>query len=230
MTALRTAGLVAQAGEFSFVLATVGLQLGAIAQSTFSQAMGAAVISIVLAGPVAAGSARMGAWFERRTPSAATTLEAAHGLRRHVVLLGYGSVGRTVARVLQARSIPWVAIDADYRLVRAATAGGLPVLYGDVGALPVLEAAAIDEASMLVAAVSDPLATRQAIQHAMRRNPRLHVVVRAHSETEQAELQGLGAAHVITAERQLGHELLRHTLLRYGISAGEIDLILRRRG
>jgi CPA2 family monovalent cation:H+ antiporter-2 len=230
VTALRTAGLVAQAGEFSFVLATVGLQLGAISQPTFSQAMGAAVISIVLAGPVAAASARMGEWLERRAPSPAAPPEVARGLRRHVVLLGYGSVGRTVARVLQARSIPWVAIDADYRLVRAATAGGLPVLYGDAGTLPVLEAAAIDEATMLVAAISDPLATRQAIQHAMRRNPRLHVVVRAHSEAEQAELQGLGAARVITAERQLGHELLRHTLLRYGISAGEIDLILRRRG
>jgi len=230
VTALRTAGLVAQAGEFSFVLATVGLQLGAISQPTFSQAMGAAVISIVLAGPVAAASARMGEWLERRAPSPAAPPEVARGLRRHVVLLGYGSVGRTVARVLQARSIPWVAIDADYRLVRAATAGGLPVLYGDAGTLPVLEAAAIDDATMLVAAISDPLATRQAIQHAMRRNPRLHVVVRAHSEAEQAELQGLGAARVITAERQLGHELLRHTLLRYGISAGEIDLILRRRG
>jgi K+:H+ antiporter len=229
VTALRTAGLVAQAGEFSFVLATVGLQLGAITQSTFSQAMGAAVISIVLAGPVAGAAARAGGWLERRTPSPVTPLAQGRTLRRHVVLLGYGSVGRTVARVLQARSIPWVAIDADYRLVRAATAGGMPVLYGDVGTLSVLEAAAIDEASMLVAAVSDPLAARQAVQHALRRNPRLHVVVRAHSEADEAELERLGAARVITAERQLGHELLRHTLLRYGISEREIDVILRRR-
>ena len=229
VTALRTAGLVAQAGEFSFVLATVGLQLAAISQAAFSEAMGAAVISIVLAGPVAAAAARAGGWLERRAPSPAATLATASGLRRHVVLLGYGSVGRTVARVLQARSIPWVAIDADYRLVRSAAAGGMPVLYGDVGALSVLEAAAIDEASMLVAAVSDPLAARQAVQLALRRNPRLHVVVRAHSDAEESELQRLGAARVITAERQLGHELLRHTLLRYGVSAGEIDAILRRR-
>jgi Trk K+ transport system NAD-binding subunit len=63
----------------------------------------------------------------------------------------------------------------------------------------------------------------------MSRNERLHVVARAHSALEEAELRRLGVAHVITAERQLGHELVRHTLWRYGVSEREVDAILRRR-
>lgn len=227
-TALRAAGLVAQGGEFSFVLATVGLQLEALPADAFSQAMGALVISILLAEPVARGAARLGQWVERRTPeSGAPELPA--NLRRHVVLLGYGTVGRTVARVLEGRSIPWVAVDVDYPLVRAAAARGVPVRYGDVSAASVLDLVGIDEASTLVVAVSDPLAARQAVQYAVQRNARLHVVVRAHSEADEGELRRLGATRVITAERELGNELLRHTLWRFGVSEREMDAILRRR-
>ncbi len=230
-TALRAAGLVAQGGEFSFVLAAVGLQLGALDSASFSEAMGAVVLSIVVAGPVAQVAARLGAALERRAPpSHLGEAELPPGLRRHVVLLGYGSVGRSVARVLEARSIPWVAVDAAYPLVRAAAAAGAPVIYGDAGTGSVLEAVHVDAATALVVAVSDPLAARQAVQYAMRRNRRLHVIVRAHSEAEGVELQRMGAARVITAERQLGGELLRHALARYGVSEREIDVILRRRG
>jgi CPA2 family monovalent cation:H+ antiporter-2 len=228
-TALRAAGLVAQGGEFSFVLATVGLQLGALPADAFSQAMGALVISILLAEPVARGSTRLGQWVERRSAGAADG-ELPVNLRRHVVLLGYGTVGRTVARVLEGRSIPWIAVDVDYPMVRAAAARGVPVLYGDVSAASVLDLVGIEEASTLVVAVSDPLAARQAVQYAVRRNARLHVVVRAHSEVDEAELRRLGAARVITAERELGNELLRHTLWRFGVSEREMDAILRRRG
>ena len=82
----------------------------------------------------------------------------------------------------------------------------------------------------MVIAMDDALATRQAARHALDRNARLHVVARAHSGSEEAELRRLGVARVITAERELGNELLRHTLGRFGISDREIDAILRRKG
>jgi len=230
--ALRTAGLVAQSGEFSFVLATVGLELGAIAQETFSQAMGAVVLSIVLAAPVAAGASRIGAALERRWPMpdpGADARRRAAQLRRHVVVLGYGQVGRGVARVLEGRGVPWVAVDADYPLVRAAVERGAPLVYGDAGTPSVLDAVRVDTATAVVVAVPDALAARQAVQYAVSRNPRLHVVARAHSEADEADLRRLGAARVITAERELGRELVRHTLSRFGVSEREIDVILRRR-
>jgi voltage-gated potassium channel Kch len=81
----------------------------------------------------------------------------------------------------------------------------------------------------MVIALDDALATRQAAAYGLDRNERLHVIARAHSAQEEADLRRLGVAHVITAERQLGHELVRHTLVRYGVSDREVDTILRRR-
>ena len=231
-TSFRAAGLLGQSGEFSFVLATAGLQLGALDRDQFSLAMGAVVLSIVSAGPVARVAAAVGSRLEHRFPagSGQAGAEIAADLRRHVVLVGYGVIGRTVGRMLEARSIPWVAIDADYPMVRKALASGTPLVYGDGATPAVLDAARIDSASTLVIALNDPLATRQAAAYAMSRNDRLFVLARAHSGLEEAELRRIGVARVITAERQLGHELVRHTLIRYGVSDREVDIILRRRG
>jgi len=150
-------------------------------------------------------------------------------MRRHTIVAGYGAVGRTVARVLQARGIPWVAIDADYPMVRGASQSGIPIIYGNAGTPSVLDVARIDQASTVVFAMDDALAIRQGVNHALHRNERLHIVARAHSAQEEGELRRLGVARVITAERELGHELVRHTLWRYGVSEREIDAILRRR-
>jgi CPA2 family monovalent cation:H+ antiporter-2 len=230
--AVRTGALVAQGGEFSFVLATVGLQVGAVSSDAFSQVMGALVLSILLAAPVAAAGARLGdrleARFPLRVPEAAGA-NPAEGLRRHVIIAGFGAIGRSVARLLEGRGIPWVAIEGDYQRARTAIAGGAPVIYGDVGNPTVLDAAAVDTAGTLVLALPDALATRQAVVYALGRNQRLHIVARAHSSTEEAELRRLGVERVITAERQLGNELVRYTLMRYGVPERELDTVLRRR-
>ncbi|HET9539798.1 MAG TPA: cation:proton antiporter [Candidatus Limnocylindria bacterium] len=229
--ALRVGGLLGQSGEFSFVLATVGLELGVLGSETFSQAMGAVVLSILAAGPLAAGAARLGDWVGSRAAPSEPMPEVspAAEMRRHTIVAGYGTVGRTVARVLQARGIPWVAVDADYPMVRAALQSGVPIIYGNAGTPSVLDVARIDQASTVVFAMDDALAIRQGMQHALRRNERLHVVARAHSAQEESDLRRMGAARVITAERELGNELVRHTLWRYGVSEREIDAILRRR-
>jgi CPA2 family monovalent cation:H+ antiporter-2 len=229
--ALRVGGLLGQSGEFSFVLAAVGLELGVVGSETFSQAMGAVVLSILAAAPLAAGAARLGDWLGSRWAPAEELprVSPAAEMRRHTIVAGYGAVGRTVARVLEARRIPWVAIDADYPMVRGALEAGVPIIYGNAGTPSVLDVARIDQASTVVFAMDDTLAIRQAVGHARQRNERLHIVARAHSAQEEGELRRLGVARVITAERELGNELVRHTLWRYGVSEREIDVILRRR-
>ncbi|HET7686213.1 MAG TPA: cation:proton antiporter [Candidatus Limnocylindria bacterium] len=226
--ALRTGGLVAQSGEFSFVLATVGLQAGAIEHDVFSQAMGAVVVSILLAGPVAALTGRAATRLARRAAIAGAPLDEVGPMRRHAVIVGYGRIGRAVARVLSSRGFDWVAIDLDYPVARAGRDAGLPLVYGDASSASVLDSARIREARVLVVAIPDALATRQAIGHAFAHNPRLEVVARAHSETDEADLRKMGATRVVVAERQLSNELVRHALRRFGVSDREIDAILRR--
>ncbi len=105
----------------------------------------------------------------------------------------------------------------------------MPIIYGNAGTPSVLDVARIDQASTVVFAMDDSLAIRQGVQHALHRNERLHIVARAHSAQEEGALRRMGVARVITAERELGNELVRHTLWRYGVSEREIDAILRRR-
>ncbi|HEX7067923.1 MAG TPA: cation:proton antiporter [Candidatus Limnocylindria bacterium] len=229
-SALRAGALVGQSGEFSFVLASTGLTLGAVRPETFSLAMGAVVISILTSEPLLAGARRLGDWLDSRTSRPELPGdEPGAGLRRHAVILGYGRVGRSVARVLESRGFAWVAVEGDYAIAREARIGGAPIIYGEAGAQSVLDQARVSDALALVVAIPDALATRQAIVYARGRNPRVEVVARAHSEAEEVELRQLGAMRIVVAERELGNQLVRHALRRFGVSDREVAAILAAR-
>jgi CPA2 family monovalent cation:H+ antiporter-2 len=227
--AARAGALIGQSGEFSFVLASTGLALGAVSAEIFSLAMGAVVISILTAEPLLAGARRLGDALDSRWNRRPLPGEAPAELRRHAIILGYGRVGHAVARVLGSRGFAWVAVEGDYAVAREARAAGAPVIYGDAGAPSVLDEASVASAHALVVAVPDALAAQQAIAHAVARNPRIEIVARANSYAEEAELRRIGASRVVVAERELGSELIRHALRRFGVSDREVAAILESR-
>ena len=232
-SAARAGAFIGQSGEFSFVLASAGLSLAAVRPDTFSLAMGAVVISILTAQPLAEAARRIGHRLDGRSRSRVVDEvdlgDAASDLRRHAVILGYGRVGRAVARVLESRGFAWVAVDGDYAIAREATRAGGRVIYGEAGAPSVLERAGVDHCHAIIVAIPDALATRQAVVYARSRNPRVEIVARAHSDAEEAELRRLGVARVVLAEREVGNELLRHALRRFGVSDREAVTILESR-
>ncbi len=229
-SALRAGALVGQSGEFSFVIASTGLALGAVRPESFSLAMGAVVISILTAEPLLAGARRLGDWLDGKVGHPPLPGDdPGAGMRRHAVILGYGRVGRSVARVLESRGFAWVAIDADYTLAREARISGIPIIYGEAGTPSILDQASVATAHALVVAIPDALATRQAVTFARARNPRVEVVARAHSEAEEDELRKLGAIRVVVAEREVGNEIVRHALRRFGVSDREVAAILESR-
>jgi len=226
-TALRAGALIGQSGEFSFVLASAGLALNAVAPETFSLAMGAVVLSILTAEPLLAMARAVGTRFDRITrQDPLPGEEPAANLRRHAIILGYGRIGRSVARVLESRGFGWVAIDGDYSLARSARAAGAAIIYGEAGAQSVLDQGRVTDAHALIIAIPDALATRQAVVYALARNPRIEIVARAHSDAEEADLRRLGVARVVVAERELGNELIRHALRRFGVSDREVATML----
>jgi CPA2 family monovalent cation:H+ antiporter-2 len=145
------------------------------------------------------------------------------------VILGYGRVGHSVARVLGSRGFAWVAVEGDFHVARAALQSGAPVIFGDAGAPSILDRARVVDAHALVVAIPDALATRQAVAYARTQNPRIEVVARAHSEAEEAALRRLGASRVVVAEREVGNQLIRHALRRFGVSDREVATILEAR-
>jgi CPA2 family monovalent cation:H+ antiporter-2 len=229
-SASRAGALIGQSGEFSFVLASAGLALGAVRPDSFSLAMGAVVISILTAQPLLTVASRIGDALDARAKLPALPGdEPGREMRRHAVILGYGRVGHSVARVLGSRGFAWVAIEGDFHVAREARQAGAPVIFGEAGTPSVLDRAGVINAHALVVAIPDALATRQAIAYARDRNPRLEVVARAHSDSEETELRRLGAARVVVAERELGNQLIRHALRRFGVSDREVATILEAR-
>lgn len=233
-TSVRVGALLAQTGEFSFVLAVVGIELGVVADQTFATLMGAVVASIILLGPVLRAADIAARWLARRTAltDAGDADQAiAEAMRRHAIVLGYGRVGRTVARALGRRSFPHVIIESDYEVVTRTRANDadLHLLYGDGGSPTLLDVAGVERALILVIAIPDPLATRQAVAYALRRNPRIDIVARAPSEAEAQSLRERGVSRVVVAEREVANELMRHTMHRFGVSEREIGAALERR-
>ena len=230
-TAVRIGALIAQNGEFSFVLAVVGLELGVIDGDIFAIAMGAVVASIVLLAWVVRAADLVAARIPSHRGSAPERGQPVdEGIRRHAVVLGYGRVGHEVVRALGGRGFPYVAIDRDYGAVtRARESGESHILFGDAGNPTLLDAAGIGRALILVVAIPDPLAARQAIGYALRRNPRIDVVARVPSEAEGEELRHAGVRRVVVPEREVSNELMRHTLHRFGVSEREIAAMLQRR-
>lgn len=227
-SAVRAGALVGQSGEFSFVLASAGLSLAAVRPETFSLAMGAVVISILTAEPLLAGARWLGTRLDDIAGMEAESDDDARpgDLRRHAVILGYGRVGRAVARVLESRGFAWVAIEGDYDVAREGRQAGGRVIYGEAGAPSVLDRARVEHCHAVIVAIPDALATRQAVAYARTRNPRAEIVARAHSEAEEGELRRLGVARVVVAEREVGNQLLRHALRRFGVSDREAAAIL----
>lgn len=229
-SAIRAGALIGQSGEFSFVLASAGLAAGAVSPENFSLAMGAVVISILTADPLVAGARRLGRTLDDRLGHTPLPGEApAADLRRHAVILGYGRVGRTVARRLETRGFTWVAVDGDYTVAREARRAGHPVVYGEAGAPSVLDQARVGHCRALLVALPDALAARQAILYARAVNPEVSVVARAHSEAEGEELRRIGVERVVVAEREVGNQLVRYALRRFGVSDRELAAMLEER-
>jgi len=227
----KTAPLVGagmtQVGEFSFVLAELGLGVGVITGYTYSMILGSAIITILLTPFVFALTSKI--CVRRRE-----AMEVAGGgkkqlaietpnLTNHVIVCGYGRVGGTIARILSQLAIPYVVTDLDPKTISELQAEGVPCVYGDAGNPNVLYQAGIKEAVILVLAVADPVAVRLALDHARRINPNLEVIARAHSDSEFKFLQARGVSGVVRPETEAGLEIVRHILYRLNMPEAEVE-------
>jgi len=250
---------LAQVGEFSFVLSSIGTREGLL-DATQSQIMLAvAVISLALtpflirfaawAGararnapsllPAPAGGAAAdgggGAAALAAPGGAASTAggptTAAHA--NHVVVAGYGVNGRNVARVLRELGIPYVVLELDTAIIRRARAEGEKIQFGDISRAESLHASGVDKASVVVLAISDPSATRFAVHQVRTVNPGAHIIARTRQVAEVAELNRLGADEVIPEEFETSIAILARVLRRYHVPANIVRLqeqALRREG
>lgn len=224
---VRLGLLLGQAGEFGFVVLTAALGRDLLDAETVQILNVVIGLSIALTPALAALAERLETHLTGRDLSASDDLEStAHGLEGHVVIAGYGRVGRTVSRLLEETRIPFLALDLDPERVAQARRRNIPAFYGNSAAAPVLRAAGIERAAMLVITLDQPDAAIRAVKTAQKVRPDLPIVARAHDRAHALELERLGASaavpETLEASLQLGGQVLRSM----GLSHGSCDDII----
>lgn len=241
-TGLTVAAGLAQIGEFSFILASDGVRLGLLPSEAFQLVVAGSLLSITL-NPFAFGLiGHVESWIKAR-PGLRARLDRGGGalarpapdeepMKGHAVLCGWGRVGRTVARALEARDFAYVVIEEHRRTVEALRERGIHALYGDIADAALLGHAGIERARVLVFAAYDPPAAEFAVEYARRVNPRIEIVARVETPEEAARLTEAGASQTVEGQRELAVQMARYTLRRFGVTSREVDVItqgLRRR-
>lgn len=214
-TALTVGASLAQIGEFSFILAGLGLMLGLLGKEAMSLVVAGAVVSIALNPLLFAAieplKRRLAASGDAEAvpqdladPLAVLpdTVDAAR-LREHAVLVGYGRVGRVLAEQLGARGLPFVVVESRRDLVEALRERGQPAVLGDAQLPEVLAQAHLQHARLLVVATPDMLAVRQIARTAQALRPGVKVLLRTHSADEAELLAEANLGEVFYAEREL---------------------------
>jgi CPA2 family monovalent cation:H+ antiporter-2 len=203
---------LAQIGEFSFVLSREGVAAGLIDPS-FEQAFLAAAILTMGATPFLMRGAKRLASLTGEAPAA----EAKSKLRDHVVLIGYGTTGNAVARVLRETGVSFCAVDMNARSVDAAVQEKMPVRFGDATRRAVLEELGVLTARAAVVALTDPAATRRVVSLIRQMNAEIRLMVRASYVEEIQELERLGADEVIPSEFETSIEIFSRLLAHLGV-------------
>lgn len=226
-TALTVAASLAQIGEFSFILAGLGVALGLLPAMGMSLVLAGALISIAL-NPllfaaveplrrrVLAHSELARRLEQRQDRCAELPIGTEHKyLEGQVVLVGYGRVGQRIAKAMDARGIPYVVAEQNRELVEQLRGQGVAAVSGSASDPAVLIQAHIAHAAMLVIATPDPLGVRQMADTARALNPTIEIVLRTHSEVESQMLRDDGIGKVFFGEEELAKGMTLHVLERF---------------
>jgi CPA2 family monovalent cation:H+ antiporter-2 len=225
-SALTVGASLAQIGEFSFILAGLGMALGLLPVEGHSLILAGALISIALNSALFAAIEPVQAWLRERSPLArrleqrddplAELPTSVHPslLSGQVVLVGYGRVGRLIAQKLDAQRIPYVVADQNRERVEQLRARNIPAVSGDAADPAVLIQAHIAHARLLVIATPDTFSVRKMVETAKTLNPGIEVLVRAQGADEADLLtkEQIGTAFI--GEQELANGMAAHVLTR----------------
>lgn len=226
-TGLTLAASLAQIGEFSIILAGLGLSLGLLPPEGMSLVLAGVLISIALNSFLLSAIEPCQRWLLKHSalarrlerpeePYAELPMSTERKyLKGQVVLVGYGRVGRRIAKALDARGIPYVVAEQNRELVDELRRSGGVAVSGNAAEPSVLIQAHIADAAMLVIASPDTFNVRQMAQTARALNPGIEIIVRTHNEEESVLLKKEGIGLVFFGEEELARGMTTHVLERF---------------
>jgi CPA2 family monovalent cation:H+ antiporter-2 len=234
--ALSVSVVLAQIGEFSFILATMGRQLGILPPNAANILVAAAILSITLNPLTYRLLPALERWFTRFFPAPARwiarravgTLGPAEPVRapagqHRAVVIGYGPVGQTIARLLRENEIEPTIVELNIETIQRLKTEGVRTVYGDASRIETLTEAGVAGASALVLSASSITGGREIIQLARGLNPRIHVLARTSYVRELDDLRAAGVDGVFSGEGEVALAMTEFILRSYGATAEQID-------
>ncbi|MFA5170603.1 MAG: cation:proton antiporter [Sulfuriferula sp.] len=230
--ATRTALGLAQAGEFGFVLLAQAGGLNLITGAPMQIVLAAMVLSMMIAPLIIQNSDRItrrlcgGEWAGRARELHDIAIRSMNA-DAHLIVCGYGRSGQNLARLLESEDIAYIALDADPARVKAASAAGESVVFGDASKREVLMAAGLNRARGMVITFADLHASMKILSLVQEIRPDLPVIVRTHDETDLDALKIAGAAAVVPEVLEGSLMLASHALLLLGVPLSRVLKKLR---
>jgi monovalent cation:H+ antiporter-2, CPA2 family len=224
---IRTGIILAQAGEFSFVILALGLEQKLIGGNELQLVLAASLISMVIAPFIIQYNGRIARKFvksySRNSSQVVEELDSvSKDLKNHVIICGYGRSGQYLGRFLKEENIPFIALDIDPTRVHEAATAGQHVMYGDAGRRIVLEAAGGARAKALIVSYSDMRASMKVLHVAQEAYPNLPVIVRTYDETNMDEFRAAGATEVVPEVLEGSLMLASHALALLGVPLNRV--------
>jgi CPA2 family monovalent cation:H+ antiporter-2 len=224
---IRTGLILAQAGEFSFVILALAREEHVIGAHAFQIILAASLLSMILAPFIIKYNGRIARYLSKSyNRNSSETVEAIQSIGRtlkdHVILCGYGRSGQYLGRFLKEEHIPFIAIDIDPTRVSDASAGGEHVMYGDASRRLVLEAAGIKTAKALVISYADFRATMKVLHVIQDTYKNIPVIVRTLDDTRMEEIRNAGASEVVPEILEGSLMLASHALVVLGVPLNRV--------
>jgi CPA2 family monovalent cation:H+ antiporter-2 len=225
-SALTIGASLAQIGEFSFILASIGVEYRLLPAEGRNLILAGALISIALNPAVFAVIEPLQKWLRARSELARrlearadplaelpTSVDAAL-LTGHVAIVGYGRVGKRIVAALRERNVPFTIAEENRELVENMRNEGMHAVSGDANDPAVLIQAHVARAAMLVIATPDTVGVRKMVEVARKLNPKIQIVLRTHSDDEATLLRQENCGEVFMGEHELAKAMTRHVLER----------------
>ena len=214
-----------QIGEFSFVLARVGLSTNSIGSDLYSLVLTSAILTMVLTPLISGQTTRVYAlkkrWFRHEALESSNIPDA--GLAHHVVIAGGGRVGFQIAQILKRFGVQFVIAELDYRRFDQAKKEGMSVVYGDTGQEAVLDAAGVKKAALLVLTIPDFVTARTVAVQSKRMNNQLKIVARTSGPDFFNSLKDAGVSEIVLPEFEGSLEMTRQSLLHLRVPPTEVQ-------
>ena len=235
-TSLVVAAALGQIGEFSFVVAALGVSLGLFSRELQALVIAAALIAITVNGPIVSAATRIARRPRRQDVALRRAVDAEPGAPRpplvgHVVLIGHGRVGTTVAEALTRAGQRYVVVEEQERIIGGLRKRGERAIMGDATRPEVLQRADIASARLLVVTAPEPFRARRIVEVAREANPAIAVAVRTHSAAEQAFFEQYlaapgGGGRAVYSEREAALSLAHYALQTLGSTDDEADVVI----